>query len=428
MAMTASAADEQKDGSPFSFSFLPGVSEGWEVPASHHAGGGNWHALSGFNLGLQSPNADGDLGWHSNLNVTEYQTLINFGLSSVRFETDSLVVSAQALGGYAFGHDGFENTGHGTFDLYAATALGQTESNFIKFGVFADVEDHFAKWGPELGLLLGADRVRPLTIDAAYGRGIGDPYHHGNSFWTVARDDLQLRAGIFLNRNLQVGISGHYNRWDDFAGVEEDWKTGGFVNWFSDDGLSVGLGMASGEQGSNGFVSFSYQPGSRPLTVATGGKNPKAAPLFPSPRSWMVAPVRRLHTVEVRQTTMNQMQIGGTLTGTFFTAGDPLTVIGGPNNQLRVTYTNTSGTPQVVTFVSVEQFNQVPINPGVSGGVQQGGTLSAVTPPGVNSLGFGPPWVQTMVISVNGRTFSVDLTFPGGVLNGFTTAPVQVGP
>ena len=136
MMVTASANDEQKDGSLFSFSFLPGVTEGWEVPANHHASGGNWQGLGGFNIGLQSPNANGDLGWHSNINVTEYQTLINFGLSSVLFETDSLIVSGQALGGYAFGHDGFENTGHGTFDLYAATALGKSESNFIKFGVF----------------------------------------------------------------------------------------------------------------------------------------------------------------------------------------------------------------------------------------------------------------------------------------------------
>lgn len=438
MLATSGFSEEPENSGPFSLSFSPGVSQ--EVQAlsttSGNSGTGPWHSLGGFNLGFQSPDSSGDSSWHSHFNVTEFQTLMSAGISSVLWETDSILFSGQALGGYALGHNDFADSWHGSFDLYGATALGPKESNFLKFGAFIDIEEDFGKWGPQAGLLLGAEKKHPVTLDVAYGQGIGDQIAFNNSVWSVAEHDVQARAGVFLNSNLQVGLTGQFLKWDDMSGVEEDWKTGGFVSWYSDDGVVISIGAASGEHGTNGFASLSFTPSNRSnalLTSAKGGKEVfRDIPDF-APRAWMTAPVRRLQTVEVRQVTSHdfaQMQtqnttmLGGSAVATFFLFGDPLTRIGTNADRLRVVYTNTTNFPQNVTIVSMELFGGGTFDPGVSGVVNAGGTLTAETIPGNNSP--AAVHVQTIVFSVNGQTISRDFTFPGTVTNGFSTAPVSV--
>ncbi|MEM7600961.1 MAG: hypothetical protein AAF357_06050, partial [Verrucomicrobiota bacterium] len=278
-------------------------------------------------------------------------------------------------------------------------------------------------------------REHPVTVDLAYGRGIGDQIQFNNSVWSVAQDDFQMRAGIFLNRSLQVGVSGQYQRWDDMAGVEEDWKTGGFINWFSEEGIVVSIGMASGEQGSNGFASLSFQPGSHSRSPLGGKESVRPDYQF-APRTWMAAPVRRLQTVGVRKVTnhnfaqmqpANSTMLGGSLVGTYFVFGDPATRLGNPSDRIRATYTNTTNLPQTVTIVSIEQFDSGITNTSVTGTVNGGSSISAESNPSQPPL--NGPYVQTVVISVNGQTFNVDLVFPDqnpAIQNGFMTAPVSV--
>lgn len=419
---------DESDKSPFSFSFLPGASESFvDSSTDQDPNQSSRQSIGGFNFGLRSPEGSGDTAWHSHLNVTEFQSLISAGISSVLFETDSYIVSGQALGGFAYGHRGFSDSWHGSFDLYGATELGKSGSTLMKLGVFADLEENFGKWGPEAAFLFGADKEHPMTIDVAYGRGIGELVRFNNAIWSVAQDDLQLRAGVFLNNSLQVGVSGHYQKWDDLAGVEKDWKTGGFINWFPESGMVVSLGMANGEHGSNGFASFSFTPGnnaSNPLPSAKGGKEI----IVPEPqfarRSWMTAPVRRLYTVGVRKVSNNPSMLGGSLVGTFFANGDPNQAIGTALDQYRATYTNTTSLPQTVTIVSLERFNGLTENVSVTATLNAGSTLSAVSSPSF-PVGAGP-FIQTVVISVNGQTFNADLSFPAGITNGTSIAPVSV--
>ncbi|MEM7698198.1 MAG: hypothetical protein AAF236_07325 [Verrucomicrobiota bacterium] len=437
IAVSSAFSQSSAPVGPFSLSFVPSESlESQDVAASSNLESDPSLALGGFNLGIRSPGESEKLSWHSHLNVTEFQTLLSAGVSSVLFETDSYLIACQALGGYAFGHKHFADSWHGSFDIYGARALGSEEKHFLKLGVFVDVEEDFGKWGPEAALLLGADKQHPVTLDFAYGHGLGGEFEFNNYVWSVAEHDLQLRAGVFLSENLQVGLSGQYQKWDDLSGTEEDWKTGGFVNWYSDKGLVFSIGAAAGEQGTNGFASLSFQPATysvNPLDATASGKGGFAArPRF-APRTWMLSPVRRLQTVGIRQVqshdfaqtqTQTQNMIGGSAVATFFLFGDPLTVIGTPSDRLRVTYTNTTNFPQNVTIVSMELFGGGTFNPGVSGVVNSNGTITAETPPGSNSAAASH--VQTVVISVNGQTFSLDFTFPGTVTNGFTTAPITI--
>ncbi|MEM9281558.1 MAG: hypothetical protein AAGA96_07030 [Verrucomicrobiota bacterium] len=430
---SALAQGDSKNPDGFHFGFIPGATPETygDDPAPQ--------TLSGFHFGYQSEDDGSDTQWYSNVNVTEYQTLMGVGISSVLYEQNSFIVSGHALGGYALGHKNFHDSWHGSFDLYAAHPLGSSGSHFIKYGGFVDVEDNFGKAGPEIALFLNADKKHPITLDVAYGRGFGDEFQHHNFVWSVAEDDLQFRAGVFLNPRLQLGVTGQYQRWDDILGIEEDWKTGGFISWFSGKGLSLSLGMATGSLGSNGFASVSFQRRARAPVPFSGKSVVGAKQVVPEPelpRNWMTRPVSRLNTVSVRQLTNHQvahqtnLPVSGQVVGRFSFAGDPNTVgnIGGTNNRLEVIYTNTSGLPQAVTIVSFENFDQSTIStPNLSATVNAGSTLSPGPGPPVTAMG-GAPYIQTVVVEVNGRSFSVDLVFPASTPNNGFSAPVTVGP
>lgn len=438
IAVANSFSQNASSSGPFSFSFFPGNTQETELlSSSGSSDAGPWQSLGGFNFGFRSPDSSDRGRWHSHVNVTEFQTLLSAGVSSLLYEKDSMLISGQALGGYALGHKEFADSWHGSFDLYAAIPLGPKEVNFLKYGAYIDIEEDFGKWGPQAALLLGADRPHPVTVDVAYGQGLGDEFSANGYVWSVAAHDVQMRAGIFLREDLQVGLTGQYQKWDDLSGTEEDWKTGGFMSWYSDKGAVFSIGAAAGEQGINGFASLSFTPGGSgsysPIAGFRGGKGGKEVYRPDLPRTWMLSPVRRLQTVGVRQVEnrdfatsqhQNTTMLGGSAFGTFFLFGDPFTQIGGNGDRLRVTYTNTTNFPQNVTIVSMESFDGTIFNPGVAGTVAPGNSLIAETPPANNAP--AAVHVQTVVIEVNGQTFSLDFSFPGTVRNGFSTAPQSI--
>ena len=259
---------------------------------------------------------------------------------------------------------------------------------------------------------------------------MGDPYFYSGSLWDVADDDLQLQAGVFLNENLQVGVTGQYNRWDDFGTTVEDWKTGGFVRWFADSGLSLGLGVASGNLGTTGFFNVTLQPKSHHEDLE-GGKEPIPDRGIVDPGNWMSSPVRRLRNVQVRTSTQ---AITGSLSGVYSVNGDPSTLFPSNLDRLTATYTNTSAFTQVVTIVSIEAFDGSIVPIGTTATLGPGGTITGQTG-FVNAAAAGAvlPATQTVVLNINGRTFSVNLVFGanpppmrGNVNN--TAGPVPVGP
>ncbi|MEM9280964.1 MAG: hypothetical protein AAGA96_03995 [Verrucomicrobiota bacterium] len=214
------ADQDESSPSPFFFGF-----QSEEVPASHLEGETPYESVSGFNFGFNSTFGDRFEAVHSTINVTEFQTTVSGGLSAILFETDRAVISGRAMGGIAFGQDGWDDSWHTSIDLYGAAPLGQNSGNYFKLGAFVDHEEDFGKAGPALGLLLGADTAHPVTVDIAYGLGYGDPAISGQSIYSVADHDLQIQAGVAISPRIQLGVTSQYVRWDGVFSEEVDWKT-----------------------------------------------------------------------------------------------------------------------------------------------------------------------------------------------------------
>ncbi|MEM1442538.1 MAG: hypothetical protein AAGF67_09360 [Verrucomicrobiota bacterium] len=416
---------------------------GWqtrEVPAGEYLDDGSaYESISGFNFGYQSTPNDRLQAIHTNVNVTEFQTLVSGGASAILFENSRAIVSGRALGGFAFGHDDLDDTWHTTFDLFAAGKLGKQGSNYLKVGAFVDNQDDFGKWGPALGLLLGADSSHPVTIDAAYGSGYGDPYSIGQSFYSVADDDLQIQAGIALSPSLEVGVTGQYLKWDGVFTEEEDWKTGGFVRYHSPKGFSVSLGAAGGEHGTTGFAHFTIRPKSSPsLTVGSGAKSSAKSTIDPGrsasnkgyAHSWMTAPIARQQGLQIRQENVVTEAPRGTLTCSVsdsFNSLGPL--FAGVDAIHTVTYTNTGTLDQTVTINSIQNFDGTTTNVGTTATLAPGQRLTARGPETTaRVIAVGAQYDQTVVITVNGQQFTLLCSFPDGSAFPTTLAPLVIAP
>ena len=409
-----------------------------EIPAGEFLDDGSaYQSISGFNFGFQSPSNDRIQGVHTNVNVTELQTLGSTGASAILFEGSNAIISGRALGGYAFGRDGLDDTWQTSYDLYAARPLGSSGSNFVKLGAVVDNQDYFGKRGPALGLLFAADSKHPITFDAAYGSGFGDPYPLGLSIYSVADDDLQLQAGIALSPTLQVGVTGQYVKWDGVFTEEKDWKTGGFIRYHSPKGFSVSLGAAGGEHGTTGFAHFTIRP-RREAPLMIGSKS-SVKGVLPAPgystghsfaRSWMVAPIQRQESLQIRQESIPEETPTeaprGTLTCTYTdNAGSLANLLAGIPAIHRVVYTNTGTLDQVVTINSLQNFDGSFTSPGTTTTLASGQSLTAQGP---EVPAGAPPFNQAVVITVNGQQFNLTCSFPAGSPNPTTLPPISIGP
>ncbi|MEM7697314.1 MAG: hypothetical protein AAF236_02790 [Verrucomicrobiota bacterium] len=424
------AAEASESSSPFFAGW-----QGREVPANRLLSGDSaYQEISGFNFGFNADPEGRLQGLHTHVNVTEFQTLLDTGVTAILFENANTIISGRALGGYAFSHGDIEDSWHTSFDLFAARPLGKTGANFMKLGAFVDNQDDFGKWGPAVGLLLNADSARPITIDAAYGSGFGDPYTLGQSVYSVADDDFQIQAGLALSPKLQVGVTGQYLRWDGVFSQEEDWKTGGFLRYHSDRNFTVSIGGAGGEHGSTGFLHFTLrQKRASPLLVEGSAKNVNLVPdqgLGQSfARAWMLAPIQRQESLQIREESVPQTPVEsprGTLTCTVTdSAGSLGNLLAAIPAIHQVTYTNTGTQDQTVTINSIENFDGSVTAVGASATLAPGQALSAQGPEVATGA---PPFNQSVVITVNGQQFNLTCAFPAGVAFGTTLAPIVIGP
>ena len=236
---------------------------------------------------------DLQLGVYTN----EDQTVINGGSTFEFYVNDRWGLGGRVLIG-GTSNDNYSDEYHFTGDLYAGTT--RFGDQWIKGGVLYDVQDNFHKVGPQVGMLLFADRKHPISVDFAYGIGYGDPVidRAASTITRVADDDTQLRAGTYITPNLQAGFSGNWLNWAD--GRFEDYNGyGAFVN-LNLGTLNVNVDYTHGDGRSRGFVNVAYTFGGRRARSVDGSNNLISVE---HPRDWITRPVMRdvaLQTQTVR--------------------------------------------------------------------------------------------------------------------------------
>ncbi|MEM9280963.1 MAG: hypothetical protein AAGA96_03990 [Verrucomicrobiota bacterium] len=142
-------------------------------------------------------------------------------------------------------------------------------------------------------------------------------------------------------------------------------------------------------------------------------------------RSWMVSPVQRQQSLQIRRENRNGPGSLGILNCTYEGANTLDTLNPGIPGRLTATYTNTNSRPQTVTINSIENFDgtirvlnsTANLNPG-----QQITGTSDLVPAGA------APYDQTIVITVNGQQFNLVCSFILGSTSPTTLAPQVVGP
>lgn len=162
----------------------------------------------------------------SRVESDDFQTLFSVGGTVALFQFEQRVVAARAMGGYAMRHrDVNDDSYHYTVDLYGAAPI-MDGKHWVKGGWFVDRQDEFGKTGPEVGLLMFADRCNPLTVDLAYGFGTDDEAISGIELVEAPDDDLQLRVGTIVGNRLHVGATLQYLNYDAFGVVDanEVWE------------------------------------------------------------------------------------------------------------------------------------------------------------------------------------------------------------
>jgi hypothetical protein len=279
--------------------------------------------------------------------TNEDQTVINGGSTLEFYVDDNFGLGGRVLIGAA-NNDTFTDEYHFTGDLYAGTT--RVGEHWFKGGVLYDIQDNFHKLGPEIGMLLFADRRHPINLDFAYGLGYGDPIINrvNSTITTVAEDDAQLRVGTYLTPNLQAGFSGN---WVNFSGSEfQDYNGyGGYIN-LNLGTLNINVDYTTGDHRDRGFVNVAYTFGGRRSRAADGCD----LAFVEHPRDWMGKPVMRdvsLQTQRAFVANLPPLPPGSPGTpGAPGTPGGPPLINTGVGNltQVNVGISNISGPNQIV--------------------------------------------------------------------------------
>jgi hypothetical protein len=238
----------------------------------------------------------------SRVESDDFQTLFSVGGTAALLRHEQGIVAARALAGYALRHrDVNEDSYHYTVDLYGARPI-MSGRHWVKAGWFIDEEEEFRKTGPELGLLLFADRRTPLTVDIAYGFGLQGEQLVGIELVEAAEDDVQLRIGTILGNRLHVGGTVQYLDYDPFGVVDgnEVWEAGAFLSAPLRCGR-IQLDGTAGELGASGMLRFVWLPGGGNIfqPVPTRGGCGCASACVPE--AWLSAPVSRRTGIRVRR-------------------------------------------------------------------------------------------------------------------------------
>ncbi|MCA9069114.1 MAG: hypothetical protein KDA84_09340 [Planctomycetaceae bacterium] len=231
--------------------------------------------------------------------VNEEQSVVNAGTTLELFANDRFGSAARVLMGRS-DTDHYRDSFHFTGDVYAGSTILFHGEHWIKAGAFLDSQDNFHKYGPELGVLLFADRKHPFSIDAAYGMGHGDLIVNpiNSTVTTIADHDYQARFGTYLTPNLQVGFSGNWLTWNDGRFTDYDGYGGFFsLNYGT---MAITADYTYGDGQSRGFINVAYTFGGRRARLRDETGQYAAVE---HPRDWLTRPIIRDTSLQIQRAT-----------------------------------------------------------------------------------------------------------------------------
>ena len=392
----------------------------------------------------------GGSGWfrglESRVEADDFQTVFNWGGTAALLQRDDGIIAARALGGYALRHrDATEDSYQYSIDLYGARSI-MNGQHWLKAGWFVDQQEEFGKTGPELGLLLFADRRNPLTADLAYGFGWGDDELVGDQLAQAADDDFQVRLGTILANRFRVGGTLQYLQYNPF-GVEdanEVWEGGAFLSFPLLSGR-VSVDCTTGEQGTSGMLNYVWMPGGGnifrrvPAGAGCGSQvgcgSCCTCACVNRPEAWLSAPVSRRTGIRVRR---HGNEGAGPLFGlSVVNVVLNLNVDAGPAGlnigdldeaEIEIELENETGLIRDLDVLGFLLFDG--LNSGINIGpfsVQPGGGLALVnTDPNV-----GPGTVTQLIYETtfrdsSGQTRTLQAVFAPGSTNGATATSVTI--
>lgn len=202
-----------------------------------------------------------DLGTY----FSEHQFVGAGGFTVLPFQNPGAVIGVRMLGDYVDNESMVPDVGGFSLDLFGGTRYKAT---YLKLGVLWDFQDRYQKVGPEFSALTHVPLLGTLTLDSAFGFGIGavtitppiNPVNFRFRAVRVADLDTQVRVGRFMNRNVQLGATANYYQYDQ---TPDEWGAGGFCNLYLGQFI-IGGDVSGGSEGLRGFVTFSTGWGKSP--------------------------------------------------------------------------------------------------------------------------------------------------------------------
>ena len=234
--------------------------------------------------------------------MSEHQSVFTSGFTALPLQTPTTTLGLQWRGTYIENNSMTNDEWGFSIDAFAATRY---KSTYLKVGPFYDYQNHFGKVGPAFSMLTNLPLVSDVTIDSAFGIGLGNDEISADLTRRVEVADLdaQLRVGRYWAPNFQAGFSGNYLTFDY---TEDEWGAGAYSN--IDLGrFQIGLDVTGGKGGLRGYANVSLSWGRPEAEHPFDPRHPEVDTV-----AWVTRPTLRDVSVRLRESDANLVPSGGT--------------------------------------------------------------------------------------------------------------------